>query len=363
MFSLLSNGVLFFVGIMVAALTLGLWPASVAVPPHATKSSVASGPSMARADALTAKIEGVRRVAILAPVLTSYVAIDHGLDHVTAVSKFVHQDESKSLFGQLFPQLATLPLIGLNGSVPDPELVLQVNPDIIIAWQGQSDSLRQTGYQGLVELDWDRPKTMWDTLGRASGREVRAEVLWQNAEARQSNLKALLPSGAPIKVLPMATYDDSRLWVGQKNYFLNALLQHIGGINPARDISYHGPADPEEILLYDPDVIISPGDAAGDNLSSIYGNPLWDSLHAVRGKRVYLMPKTWAFHRAVDQTLALVWLAEILHPSLPHMTRTAYREIYAQAYGHALTDDQIDAALFIDANSGSVGYARFRKAP
>lgn len=335
-------------------------------PPYVSGSSVASGVSMARADAPHSGFEGARRVAVLAPVLTPYVAINQGLGHVVAVAEFMRRTERKGLFGQLFPQLATLPFVGVNGAIPDPELVLHTNPDVVIAWQSQSEPLRKTGYPGLVELEWelpDRLKTMWDILGRVSGQEARATGLWQDAKTRQRELEALLPSGVPIKVLPMATYDDGRLWVGKKNYFLNALLQQIGGINPAEEILYHGPADPEEILLYDPDIIFSPGDDAGDNLSGIYGNPIWHALRAVRDRRVYLMPKTSSFNEAVDRTLALVWLAEILHPSQPHMIRAVYREIYAQAYRHDITDAEIDAALYMVENSGSVGYERFRAAP
>jgi iron complex transport system substrate-binding protein len=337
-----------------------------AVPPHVTGRSVAPDASMVRADAPHAGLEGARSVAVLAPVLTSYAAIDYGLDHVAAVSEFVRRTERKGLFGQFFPQLATLPLVGLMGAIPDPELVLHVNPDAVIAWQSSSEPLRKTGYPGLVELEWESPdslKTVWDVLGRVSGQEARAAGLWQDAKAQQRKLEALRPAGGPIKVLPMATYDDGRLWVGKKDYFLNALLQQIGGVNPARGIPYHGPADPEEILLYDPDVIISPGHDANDNLGGIYGNPLWHALRAVREKRVYLMPKTSFNNESVDRTLALVWLAEILHPSLPRMTRAAYREIYAQAYHRALTDAEIDAALYVRANRDSAGYERFRGTP
>lgn len=334
-----------------------------ALPPHVRGGSVAPDASMARANAMHAGIEGARRVAVLAPVLTSYAAIDHGFDHVTAVSKAVRQIEIRGIIGQLFPQLAELPLVGLMGAIPDPELVLHVSPEVVIAWRNQSEPLRKTGYPGLVDLEWQSPenlKTMWNILERVSGQETRAADLWRDAETRQRKLEALLPSRRPVKVLPMSTYDAGRLWVGKKDYFLNELLQQIGGVNPARDLLFHGPADPEEILLYDPDVIISPGHDADDNLSGIYDNPVWQSLRVVRDKRVYLMPKTSAFNRSVDQTLALVWLAEILHPSLPHMTRAAYRETYAQAYHRALTDGEIDAALYINANSGSAGYERFR---
>jgi hypothetical protein len=64
----------------------------------------------------------------------------------------------------------------------------------------------------------------------------------------------------------------------------------------------------------------------------------------------------------VDETALLFWLAEILYPTLPHMTRDAYRSIYASVYGREISDADIDAILHLKKNAGAFGYERFRAA-
>jgi iron complex transport system substrate-binding protein len=142
---------------------------------------------------------------------------------------------------------------------------------------------------------------------------------------------------------------------------MTALLEHVGAFNEARDLSVSGALDPEQILRFDPDVIVMPsfrGEAAPKRL---YGDPTWQALRAVRQRRVYLMPESSSFNFPVDETLLLTWLAELLHPSLPLVTRAAYREIYAQAYHYELGDDEIDQSLFMKENCNSVGYERFAR--
>lgn len=328
-----------------------------AMPPHVT-----TQPSAARAP--RAEFAAPRRVAVLAPVLTSYVAIDGGLSHVSALSEFTRRIQGGGIFGQIFPQLSTLPILGITGAIPDPELILHAGPDAVIAWRVQSEPLRKTGYAGLIELEGgaDSAVKLWDILGRVSGQEARAADLRRSAEHRLPNAKNMSSAGEPTTVLPMSIRNDT-LWIGRNDYFLNNLLERIGAENPARNVRFHGPPSPEEILLYDPDIIVMPGFNNEDNLKGIYGNPLWQTLRAVRNKRVYLMPVTSPFNEPVDQTLTLTWLTEIVRSSLPPTVRAAYRDAYSQAYHHDLTDEEIDTILYVDANSGSAGYEKFLRSP
>ncbi len=304
-----------------------------------------------------------RKVAILAPVLSSYAAIDEGLQHVTAISAFVRKTESKGVFGHIFPGLIALPIAGINGAIPDPELVFLLKPDAIVAWRVQAEALRRTSYPGLVELDYSSQQSkffIWTLLGKIAGREVEATSLWQRAEARRQNLQILPPQIERARVLPMAP-NAGAWWIGGKNYNLNALIEQLGAVNPAHDLVFYGPTEPEEILRYDPDVIVMPALANDAVPKQLYDDPQWQALRAVRQKRVYRMPVNSAFNVPVDETLVLNWLAEILHPTLPHATRTAYREIYAQAYHYDLSDDEIDDALFVRENAGSAAYERFTR--
>jgi len=256
-----------------------------------------------------------------------------------------------------------LPLAGVDGAIPDPERILQLHSDAVVAWRIQSEALRKTGYPGLVELEYLSRRSLfdiWTRLSEVVGREGRARALWDDAEATQRELQDALPPTEKASVLP-AVPSAAGWWIGGRNYELNALLEHVGAFNPAWDLFVSGTVDAEEILRFDPDVIVIPSfsDEAAPGL--LYSDPRWQALRAVHQRRIYLMPVSSLFNAPVDETLLLIWLGEVLHPSLSRMTRAAYHKSYARAYYYDLSDDEIDDALFMKENAESVGYARFAR--
>jgi iron complex transport system substrate-binding protein len=300
-------------------------------------------------------------------VLSPYAAVAGSADTVRAVSKSVRLIENNGAFRFVVPQLAGLPLLSRSGAASDPELILRFAPDAVLAWRIQSDTLRATGYPGLVELEWNGndgdAERLWGFLGKLLSDEPRATSLWQDAVALRRNLRSKLPRRAAIKVLVMSPYQDATTWVGRKRYFLNRLLRDLGAVNQAGDRESGWTVGPEQVLRYDPDAILVPSFTDDDDLSDIYRNPIWQELGAVRNKRVYLMPHTSAFNLPVEETALSFWLAEVLYPVLPHMTRDAYRTVYADTYGRNLGDSEIDAVLHLKQNADSFCYARFRAAP
>jgi iron complex transport system substrate-binding protein len=306
----------------------------------------------------------LRNVAVLAPVLSPYAAIAGSLKDIHAVSDVVRRNENNGGFRLVFPHLATMPTVSVAGVVPDPEQILRLNPDAVLAWPVQSDVLRATGYPGLVELEWKGKEgyveRLWEFLGKLLSDEPRAARLWRDAQSQQQALRAGLPRANPIKVLIISPYDSASTWIGRKDYFLSPLLQGLGAQNLTEDFGSSGYVGPEQILRYEPDVVLVPSFVDDDDLSDIYGNPVWQSLRAVREKRVYLMPHTSMFNLAVDETLLSFWLAEILYPTLSPKARNIYRTVYADVYGRNLTDYELDDVLRLSKNAGAYGYERFR---
>lgn len=308
-----------------------------------------------------------RNVVVLAPVLSPYAAIAGNLKDVDAVSDFVRRNENTGAFRLVFPHLATMPIVSLTGAVPDPEQVLRFSPDAVLAWRLQSDALRDTGYPGLVELEWNAKidgdaERLWDFLGKLLNEEPRSRSIWQKAQARQRELRAILQRLDTIKVLIMSPYRDATAWIGQKGYFLNPLLRDLRAVNLTGDLHLGDIISAEQILRYDPDIILVPSWTDDDDLADIYGNPVWQALQAVRGKRVYLLPRTSQFNAPVEVTPLFFWLAEILHPTLSSLTRHAYHSVYQEVYGRNLNDKQIDFILRLQKNEGSFGYERFSAA-
>ena len=58
------------------------------------------------------------------------------------------------------------------------------------------------------------------------------------------------------------------------------------------------------------------------------------------------------------------WLAELLHPqTTAPQFRSLFQETYRAVYRYALSNSEIDDAIYMSANEKSAGYERFSTAP
>ena len=344
------------VGISLFCLAVGLKPPAARGPIWASDQSFADMSGRRVSVELPA-----RRVAMLASVASAYAAVDEGVAAILTLADTIHAFEGSGLLEQMFPRLTSLQVLKTSQGIPNLEILLFMNPDVVVAWPSQAEALRAIGRPGVITLNYTSRQSLsdiWSILARLSCQVDRANHLWADSEARTQGLFDVLPSGSRSRVLPM-TLTAAGWWIGTKNYSLNALLESVRARNPADDVRFHGPTSPEEILSLAPDVILIPSHEKGIIPNEIYSNPLWQSLPAVRERRAYLVPFTSPFNSPVDQTLLLFWLAELLYPSMPLMTRAAYHDIYAEAYHFEISDDQIDHVLFMKENNASAGYGRF----
>lgn len=132
------------------------------------------------------------------------------------------------------------------------------------------------------------------------------------------------------------------------------LIDVCGGINvcdlPASMGKGYGMASVsmEQVVKWNPDVII-----CGDPTfyASVYSNPLWQNISAVKNKQVYMVPKnplSWMDRPpGVNQIIGIPWLAKVLYPDkfqdfdMISMTK----EFYSDFYHYNLTDDEARSLL------------------
>jgi iron complex transport system substrate-binding protein len=137
-----------------------------------------------------------------------------------------------------------------------------------------------------------------------------------------------------------------------------------GGANPAADAgSGWLTVDQEQVMAWDPDVILLNGFESDLSPQDVYDHPVLSNLTAAAERRVYQMPLGGYRWDPPNQEspLTWMWLAEILHPDLdPNWTlRSEIIDAYEMLYGATLTQSQIDGILRVTANSDSAGYERF----
>ena len=104
----------------------------------------------------------------------------------------------------------------------------------------------------------------------------------------------------------------------------------------------------ELILQWNPDVIITSSPQFYD---SVYSNPLWQNINAVKNKQVYLTPQdpfNWfESPPGANTIIGIPWTAKVLYPDkfkdmdLNDLTK----EFYSKFYHYNLTDSEVSSIL------------------
>jgi iron complex transport system substrate-binding protein len=104
---------------------------------------------------------------------------------------------------------------------------------------------------------------------------------------------------------------------------------------------------PEQVLAWQPDAIVT---FDRQFYASVWRDPLWQGVKAVRDKRVYLapdMPFGWIDSPpSANRLIGIRWLAKVLYPDLfPADLRSETRRFYALFYHREPTEQQLNELL------------------
>lgn len=131
-------------------------------------------------------------------------------------------------------------------------------------------------------------------------------------------------------------------------------IKYAGAVNvAATDLSSPTDSDNkffvnvEQILLWDPDVIIVNENGAVDE---IMHDPQWASVRAVKQGKVYQMPvgiSRWGHPGSIETPLAILWTAKLLYPDRFSDVNMAVetRQFYKDYFNLELTDDNLAMVL------------------
>lgn len=118
----------------------------------------------------------------------------------------------------------------------------------------------------------------------------------------------------------------------------------------------------EQIIAWDPQIILLNGFESELTPQDIYGNPKLADVSAVRDHRVYKIPLGGYRWDPPNQESPLMWkwLAMLFHPErFGWDLRNEIKENYLWIYGKVPTEEQIDGILRKTMNSEAAGYDRF----
>ena len=304
------------------------------------------------------------------PAASTYVAINRSERGIVGMNPSSALAMRDGILGKLFPgyaKIATNITLGA-GTAANVESILALRPDAVFQWAAAGDdAVEPLARVGLPVLGM-RYGTQEDMagyvsmMGQVAGVAERAQELVARQETQRRQIETVL-SGLASRDRPSVLYlgraSDAFRVAGRKSY--NDFTIHLaGGENVAANTPSSATVTIEQIFTWNPQVILL-GNFDTVMPEDLYGDPRWQGVDAVRNRKVYRMPLGGYRWDPPSQESALtwVWLADLLHPNRTGIDlRANIRQWFDFLYGHALTDEQIDAILFAKENQRSAGYDR-----
>lgn len=262
-------------------------------------------------------------------------------DRLTGIEK---KGDTRPLYRLCAPEILDLPAVG-SGKEVNLEQILALDPDLVILpakLQDEADRLSGLGvYTLTVEPESEEAlQACILQLGEETGCSQVAEELIARYTVLNNSLAEKLSPAAPVSTYIAAESDFCTTYPA--GMYQHELLSRAGGINVAGDLSGNAKVhvDPEQLLVWDPEVIILVS-GAGYTVEDVLNDPQLAGLRAVRERRVYAMPdgiESWDYPTP-SSALGAYWIASVLHPDLVSAQETADTAIafYQDVYGFTPT--------------------------
>jgi iron complex transport system substrate-binding protein len=313
-----------------------------------------------------------RIVTIPIPAASMLIALDGGTGRLAGMHPLAKSALLEGVLGDFFPNAKAIPsdMVG-EDFMPNVEELLAADPDLVFQWADRGrdivDPLLNAGLTvatfqyGTEELARGWIDMMGTVIGKTEkGERLKAwrdEVLAAIAEQR---------SGLADEKRPRTMYFLrylNGLQVAGADVFQNVSIDIAGGVNPAADVSGWRTVNKEQILAWDPEVILLNGFESELTPQHVYDDPVLADVSAVRHRRVYKMPLGGYRWDPPNQEspLSWMWLAMVLHPErFDFPLREMIAESYGWIYGQTPSAAQIDGILRLDMHGNAAGYDRFR---
>jgi iron complex transport system substrate-binding protein len=227
------------------------------------------------------------------------------------------------------PYLEDAPVVAGSSASPNIELILELDPDVVIADTMLSDDLRErieeAGIPVIVESAWDATTviTVVRNFGMMLDKEERADEIIGFIEQYQYIIEERIASLEEADKPAVYFEFYKPYFTSSSGTPLDNLVTVAGGINIAREESTRYPTvSPEWIVERNPDIIISILSATEDiteemleeTRDEILSRQGLNSVKAVEDDRVYVLCS--AIRSGVLSIVGELYLAKWFHPDL-----------------------------------------------
>jgi iron complex transport system substrate-binding protein len=187
------------------------------------------------------------------------------------------------------------------GSDLNIEAVLKLNPDLVITWTYNPNTIWFLEKKGIkvIGIYPDSLQELYEVMrlhGKLFGKEKRVEEVIKEMEKIFNLIRARVSKISPEKRKRVIHLGGKPTTIFCGIGITNDVIKLIGGINPASSIKErNADVSIERIIQWNPDVIFIRGSTGYDE-NWLYGNSQWKYVKAVREKSVYKLPRwsTWS---------------------------------------------------------------------
>ena len=300
--------------------------------------------------------QNVHRVADPWPANNAMVLMLGGANKLVATSD---QARRQPWLRRLYPAIDRVPAPFNTAGEVNVETLIGARPDVVLMAYGGAlpkwvDAL--DAYHIPVVMMPNSSLADLMTTARMTGEVLgvrESEVANEYVRYFKDNIRRVmqvtskLPDSARPKVLHTAS--AGILTVDGRKSVIDDWIRVAGGINAADVIGLGRPVTMEQIVAWNPDVIIVGTAPNQRSRQAILDDPRWSQITAVKEGRVYVNPSgayLWDRHSA-EAALQVLWAAKLLHPTLfaDLDVNQETKSFYARFFHHTLTDSELTSIM------------------
>ena len=279
-----------------------------------------------------------------------------GADKLVATT---NQARDQPWLRRLYPRIDEVPAAFNAAGEVNIETLVGVHPDVILMayggtlphWMDAVESyhipvvmLPNESLEGLKTT----VRMTGTVLGERESR-VAAEYIRYFDENIQkvTQITSKLAQSERPKVLHTAT--PGILTIDGRRSVIDDWINVAGGVNAADVVGVGRPATMEQVVVWNPDVIIVGTAPNQQNRQAILDDPRWREIKAVRDGKVFANPSgayLWDRHSA-EAALQVLWAAKLLHPArfADLDVNSETKQFYARFFHHVLTDAELASIM------------------
>ena len=294
----------------------------------------------------------ITRIAISGPLSQIYILPLAG-DLLVGVSTAYAEDAQSYLPAYIYEKAEIGQLYGGKGEM-DLEALLAAAPEVVIdigepkktTAEDLAALTEQTGIPFVhIDATVATAPEAYRTLGKLLDREEKAEELAVWCEETHAMIAAMMKKvdGDGARKTLLYCLGDKGVNVIARGSFhgetINFMSENVAVVEDVVSSGAGNEVDLEQILLWDPDVIIFAPDSCYEDIAS---SEQWQSIGAVARGEYYKTPSGpygWlSSPPAVQRYLGMLWLGELLYPSYTEYDlQEKVTEYYKLFYGCDLT--------------------------